>query len=314
LLSGIQNAVIIYNPKAGRGLGRRVRDLNEAQKILRDAGVGADLQATTAPGAASELARQAVAQGRQLVIVCGGDGTINEVVNGLACSRVPMAVLPAGTANVLGKELGLPWDIRAAAKLIPQGRLERIALGAAIPAGPPQAQRYFIAQAGAGADGKLVYAVKLETKLRLGILAYWLEGFRQAMRYPFPEFRVISEGATRDATTVVVGRVKHYGGPVRITTGANLLEAGFEVLIFCPQNWKWLRHMLAFTAALLGQHRKLKECRFWKTTAVRCEPVGSERLYAQVDGEPFGALPIEFRIVPDALTLVVPATWPEFQY
>src|SRR6202051_3254927 len=89
--SEVRDAVLIYNPQAGGG--RKVRQLDEARRIFRNAGIETELQNTTAPGEGTVMARRAVDASRQLVIVCGGDGTVNEVVNGLACSQVPLAVL-----------------------------------------------------------------------------------------------------------------------------------------------------------------------------------------------------------------------------
>ena len=131
MLSGIRDAVLIYNPLAGGGHRRREQHIEEARRILAAAGIDAEPQPTQSPGAATELARRAVERRRQLVIVCGGDGTVNEAVNGLAGSQVPLAVLPAGTANVLAKELGIPRNIPRAAALIPRSSLRRIALGLA---------------------------------------------------------------------------------------------------------------------------------------------------------------------------------------
>ncbi len=113
------------------------------------------------------------------MIACGGDGTLNEVVNGLARSHVPLAVLPAGTGNMLAKELNLPWNLEKAAALIAGSVLRRIALGLVRFARGNRAARYFISVAGAGADGAMVYAVSLLLKRHMGILAYWVEGFRQ---------------------------------------------------------------------------------------------------------------------------------------
>ena len=111
----IQNALLIHNPNAGNGGNGRRSMLDEARRIFRQAGIETEIQETTAPGEATILARRAVEESRQLAIVCGGDGTVNEAVNGLACSQVPLAVLPSGTANVLAKELGLPWNLPRAA-------------------------------------------------------------------------------------------------------------------------------------------------------------------------------------------------------
>lgn len=304
MLTGIRDAVIIYNPTAGRGRRRRRTQLERAQSILKQAGILAEVEATTGPGSATEQARNAVADGRQLVLVCGGDGTINEIVNGLAGSQVPLAVLPGGTANVLVKELSLPWDIPQAAERLARGTLRRIALGLALSPEIHGGQRYFISLAGAGPDGKLVNSVDLETKRRMGILAYWVEGNRQLFTYGFPAFRITTAEQEHTATLVVVGRTKHYGGPVMITTEADLFEDRFEVLAATAQSR--FRYSVDFTRLLLGRMRGTPGNHFWKTAAVRCEPIGSEDVWAQVDGEPIGKLPVEFRIVPDALTLLVP--------
>ncbi|MBI1750422.1 MAG: diacylglycerol kinase family lipid kinase [Acidobacteria bacterium] len=304
MLTGIRDAVILYNPAAGRGQHRRQVQLERAQQILKQAGILAELEATTGPGSATAQARNAVADGRQLVIVCGGDGTINEIVNGLAGSQVPMAVLPGGTANVLVKELSLPWDIPRAAERLARGTPRRMALGVALSSEIPGGRRYFISLAGAGPDGKLVNAVDLETKRRMGILAYWFEGFRQLFQYSFPSFRVITAEQEHTATLVVAGRTKHYGGPVRITTEASLFEDHFEVLAATSQShWRYATNLVKLLA---GYMRGTPGNYYWKTTSVRCEATGGEDIWAQVDGEPIGRLPVEFKIVPDALTLVVP--------
>ncbi len=233
---GIQDALLIYNPTSGRRQNRRFAEIEQAVRILKDAGIRTELAPTTAPMSATAIARQAVEQRRGMVIACGGDGTINEIVNGLAGSQVPMAVLPAGTANILAKELGIPWDIPHAARLISGGTIRRIALGVAIPAKGshtdqvPAEGRYFLCVAGAGPDGAIVNGVDGELKKKAGILAYWVEGMRQVFKYGFPEMRVHSNGEERRATIVVVGRTVNYGGPFKITTGADLFEDSFEFL------------------------------------------------------------------------------------
>ena len=304
MLSGIRDAVLIYNPLAGGGHRRREQHIEEARRILAAAGIDAEPQPTQGPSAATELARRAVERGRQLVIVCGGDGTVNEAVNGLAGSQVPLAVLPAGTANVLAKELGIPRNIPRAAALIPRSSLRRIALGlaASLPARVPQ--RYFLCVAGAGPDGVLIYSVKTEQKVRMGILAYWQEGLRQIIRYRFPRFRIFADGKEAEGTLVVVGRTRHYGGPFCITTGASLFEDSFELAV-CTlrRGWGYLSYL---PAATLGQLRRMPGMEYFKARTVRCEPLSNEPVYAQVDGEPAGRVPIEFTIVPDAITLVVP--------
>lgn len=305
MLSGIHNALIIHNPLAGGHRSRRTRELEAARQILARAGIEAELEATTGIGTATALAGRAVEQRRQLVIVCGGDGTVNEAVNGLAGSQVPLAVLPAGTANVLAKELGIPWSIPRAAELIPTGNLRRVALGLAVPLGAGATQRFFLCVGGAGPDGVMVYSLNPALKLRTGILAYWAEGFRQLFRYRFPRFRIAAAGREMEATMAIVGRTKHYGGPFRITIKADLFEDQFELgLLTTRSRWLYLSYL---PALWLGRLRQRKGVHFWKATSVCCQPLSDAPVYAQVDGESAGRLPMEFRIVPGALTLVVPA-------
>ena len=307
----VSHAALIYNPAAGGGrLRRQIHHLEEAQKILARNGIETTLLVTGEPGDATEFARQSVTDGYDLVIASGGDGTNNEVVNGLAGSNIPLAVLPSGTANILAKELGIPWDVRRAAELIPRARPLRIALGSmerlagsAGHAGNGASRRYFLCVGGAGADGALVYSLDLGSKEQTGILAYWLEGARQVVSYRFPPFRITSGERSLDATLVVVGRTKHYGGPFQITTGASLFEPQFEVVAVTARNpFIFLTYL---PALWFGYLRRRGDVHYWKTDALRCEAT-DDVVHTQLDGEPAGRLGVTFRIVPSALTLLVP--------
>jgi len=300
--SGVRDAVLIINPNAGGG--RRMHQLDKARRVFREAGIETELQLTTAPGEATAMARRIVEQSRQLAIVCGGDGTVNEAVNGLAGSHVPLAVLPSGTANVLAKELSIPWNLPRAAERIVRAQYRRIALGLAIPEKSSGDPRYFLSLAGAGADGALVAAVHPEFKGRAGIIAYWQTGFQELTRYTFPRFRATTGDLTIDATLVVVGRTKHYGGPFQITTEADLQRPEFELMFFSTRSaWRYLAYMPLIWAKQL---RGAPYVHFCKATSLQCVPIDSSPVLIQVDGEPAGRLPAEFRIVPDALTLAMP--------
>jgi diacylglycerol kinase (ATP) len=308
---GISDALLIYNLSSGRRRERRFAEIEQAIRVLKEYGITVELAPTKGPGTATGIARNAVSQRRGMVIACGGDGTINEIINGLAGSRVPMALLPAGTANILAKELRVPWDIPHAARLIRGGIVKRVALGIALaPDGRYSAQvppegRYFLCVGGAGPDGALVQAVNNGLKTKTGQFAYWVEGARQLLRYDFPEITVRSASVERKATIIVVGRTVNYGGPFKITTGANLFEDSFELLTNSTRSG--LRYVACLPALWLGKLRSMKGIEAWKANEVICEAAGAEPVYAQVDGEPIGMLPLCFRIVPDALSLVAPA-------
>ncbi len=304
MLSGIRTATILYNPLAGGGHPRRPKQLEEARQILGKAGIDANLLPTDGPGVAGALARRAADDGAHMVVVCGGDGTLNEAINGLAGSQIPVALLPAGTANILAKELGISWNIPHAAAQVTRGTPVRIALGMMTPLADRNASRYFLSVAGAGADGAVVHALDPAMKLKTGIVAYWMEGFKQLVRYSFPKFHVTDGGRTTEATLIIVGRTKRYGGPFSITTGADLFSNEFELAMFQTQSA--LRYLTYLPATWTGILRRLRDVQFLKTKSVLCEPSAGETVYAQVDGEGWHALPAEFTIVPDALTLVVP--------
>lgn len=309
-MTELHNALLIHNPNAGTGGAARRKRLDEARRIFARRGIEVALKETRAPGEATEIAAHACDEGRQLVIACGGDGTLNEVVNGLASQqnghRVPLALLPAGTANILAKELDLSWDITRAAEQLIRGQVRELALGLATPLDQPENRRYFLSVAGAGPDGQITYAINLELKARLGILAYWWQGVREVFAYKFPRFRVKTAEQTLDASLVIVGRTKHYGGPFKITTGADLYEDQFELLALTTQSgFKYLSYL---PALWLGDLRKTEGVHFWKSNRLVCEPLDNGPVYSQVDGEPLAKLPVEFRIVPRALKLLVPHT------
>ena len=308
MTADLQNALLIHNPNAGNGGHGRRRLLDQARHIFASRGIDADLAETTGPGHATEIAARAAAERRGLVIACGGDGTLNEIVNGLAAHqnghRVPLALLPGGTANILAKELDLPWDIPKAAQKLVHGTVKEIALGLATPLEQPEKKKYFLSVAGAGPDGMIVYSIDLGLKSRVGILAYWWEGLREAFRYKFPHFRVVSGDHKIDASLVIVGRTQNYGGPFKITTEADLFEDHFEILTLATRSG--LRYLSYLPSLWLGKLRGTAGVEFFKSDSVVCEPLDSNPIYAQIDGEPLARLPVEFRIIPRALKLLVP--------
>ena len=302
----LRDALLIVNPRAGRVRPLLSGGLDRVRKILAGQGIESEVAFTDTPGAAEEAARGTVRQGRSLVIACGGDGTLNAVINGLAGSQVAMSLIPAGTANILAKELSLPQNIESAARRLPGGVLRRIALGMVTTCDGASSGRYFLSVGGAGPDGAIVQAVSNHLKRHTGMLAYWVEGARQLGLYKFPRFRITSEDQTLEATMVVVGRTKHYGGPLRITTEADLFGDDFQVMACATRSR--LRYMSYVPLAVAGQVRLAPGTTFFRSKVFRCEPIDAPPVFAQVDGEPAGQLPAEFRVVPDALTLLVPNT------
>jgi len=247
----------------------------------------------------SELARDAVRRGMDLIIVCGGDGTINHVAQGMARSHVPLAILPGGTANMLAREMHIPLSIEKAARSIFTSVPRRIALGRA-------GDRLFISLAGAGLDAAVVRKLNKKWKAAFGIGSYVLEAFLQFFfGPPNPFFMLSANGQRHRVSYACASKSQHYG-PVRVIPEANPFSERFHVYAFPSQSrWRYLQ----YGAGILAW-RKPSPPSFLEFTARRIdlEPIHPEAgaIYLQVDGELAGQLPCTIEIVPDALTLLVP--------
>ncbi len=180
-------AVLIFNPAARRMQAQQGRLLQRVLACLAAEGLNAQVTPTAGPGDATRLAREAVAAQSDLLIACGGDGTVNEVVGGAAGSDVPLLVIPGGTSNVLAREIGVPRDLATAAALSRKGAIRRISLGRA-------GDRRFVLMAGVGVDAGIVAASNSRLKRYLGEGAFWLAGFQQLARYHFLPFDVVVDG------------------------------------------------------------------------------------------------------------------------
>ncbi|MGH9496388.1 MAG: diacylglycerol/lipid kinase family protein, partial [Candidatus Sulfotelmatobacter sp.] len=169
----MRKAALLYNPESG-GSGQRLRELQSALAILRGGGAEAELLPTDSPQHAGEEAKKAIASGADTIFACGGDGTIHNIAQVLAGSKIALGVLPMGTANALAHDLGIPLRIPAAAGAALQGETRSIALGRIAYRdlnGAPGA-RYFVVAAGMGVDAHLFYKLHTGTKKRLGMGAY----------------------------------------------------------------------------------------------------------------------------------------------
>ena len=294
---------LIFNPFAGAlRNGRRERLLAKSLGALQDSGIQAEAVPTTGPGTATAIARQCVESGADLVLVAGGDGTINEAVNGLVNSHVPLGILPAGTANVLAMELAIGKRLERVARALPQCVPERVAVGRLTNRLTPRG-RYFLLMAGIGLDAHIVYGLSASLKASLGKAAYWAGGFSQLGRR-FPEFTIETDGSRHRASFALVARVRNYGGDLEIAPRISMLEDEFELVLFTGQSsFVYLKYMLGVVTRRLEGMRGVTILR---TRRVSCTAPDDSRIHAQVDGEYAGRLPLEIEIQPDALTLLVP--------
>jgi diacylglycerol kinase (ATP) len=305
----LKKAILISNPVAGIKSGRRSRQIQEAVAVLRRVEIAAEVRYTSSPGDGKQLASEAVKDASDLVIVCGGDGTINEVANGMATGPIPLAVLPGGTANIVAKELGVPGSIVKAARQFHSWRPCRIPLGRATwEESGSLRQRYFLAVAGIGFDARIISQLDVSMKLRMGVAAYCWEAVRQVFEYNFPRFQCTVGDSASSPTFAVVQRSSRYAGWLKLARPHSIHEPGFSCCLFegsTPQ-----RYLQYAIGVLSRTHHRMGDIRFLSGSSIRCV---SEKLkgpiYFEVDGELAGKIPVTFDVVPDALTLLAPASF-----
>ena len=235
------------------------------------------------------------------MLVAGGDGTINEVINGMAMSHVPLGILPAGTANVLSIELGFGTRIEKAARMISQCVPERISIGRAE---TDVGSRYFVSMAGVGLDAQIVYDVNARLKAATGKIAYWVAGVSKFFGV-MPEFDVLMGNERMRCGFALASRVRNYGGDLTIASNASILEHDFEVVLFQGRNP--LRYGMYFMGVLTRTLPSFNGVIIDRARKLEIPNAPDRRIYVQVDGEYAGHLPAKIETVEDALTVLMPA-------
>jgi YegS/Rv2252/BmrU family lipid kinase len=292
--------LIVFNPTAGQAESFQ-QDLHAAAEVWREHGWQVDLRPTAGPGDGTRIAREAAAQGYDVVVAAGGDGTINEVVNGLAGTSAALAALPVGTANVWAREIGLPLQPRAAAETLLQAQVRRIDLGCA-------GGRYFLLMAGVGFDAAVVGEVLPPEKRRLGILAYVLRALGVALRYRGTRVRLQLDGrrAGGRVLLVVIGNSQLYGGVVKITARAIIDDGLLDVCIIKGSSLG--SAPLRMLSILLRRYNTDPKIEYHRARSVRVE--SRRGLPVQVDGDHIGRTPMTFEVAPGALRALLPPQLP----
>lgn len=298
--ASVAKATLILNPKTGRYASRRIRPARELASQLESLGVEVDLKLTQAPGEATEFAARAARNGSGDVIVAGGDGTVNEVIQGLAGTSARLAIIPRGTGNVLARELGLPLDEEQAVAVAARGKSRKIYLGVAIDETSNE-RRCFALMAGIGLDAAVVRRVQPGLKKRIGQGAFWVSGLSHLATWNPRPFTLEIDGHEYKATFATVGKSAKYGGDLAITPGARLDQPEFEVCMI--KTMSRLRYLRLLSYAMRnGIPRDNPAVEFVKAASVRAH---GDAL-VQVDGELIGHLPMRFEIAPHSLEIIVP--------
>jgi diacylglycerol kinase (ATP) len=287
----LKDTLIILNPAARGARTQRLR--TQVEKLAR----GTTLCATTDAGEAEFLARNAVAEGYERIVAAGGDGTINEIVNGIAGhSNIALGVLPLGTMNVFATELGLPVnDLASCWKIIQGNKTHRVDL-------PRANRKHFVQLAGVGLDAQAVKETSRAFKRNFGPLSYLISAVQIASRTP-PILRIESEeAATGEGSFVLVGNGRLYGGRFPFFKQAVMDDGLLDVIVFKRLNYvdiiRYLQDVV-FTPQISSP-----EVEYFQTKRLR---VSSDQIVpVEIDGELVGNCPVEFKIRAGGLRVLTP--------
>ncbi|HTA95478.1 MAG TPA: diacylglycerol kinase family protein [Verrucomicrobiae bacterium] len=290
---------VIFNPAARGNKARHFRH------HLDEIGGQSALKATAAPGDARRLAAHAIADGFDLIVAAGGDGTVNEVLNGIADTpngfeRARLGVLPLGTVNVFARELKIPMKLDRAWEILQRGRETKIDLGCAeFFTGGVRKKQFFAQLAGAGLDARAIELLDWPLKKKIGPLAYIVAGLK-ALREKKPEIKVLANGQNFSGELILIGNGKFYGGSFGIFPSADLRDGLLDVCVFPRANFST---MFRCAPNFLAR-QKLPEKIVRRFQAGKFELVCESAAAFELDGEWAGNLPVAFSVGREKLRVV----------
>ena len=300
------NVNLIVNPIAGNKALRSIKNIEDL--LRKKASVKTFI--TEKKGDAESFARESSLEfnsklktqnSKLLVIVAGGDGTFNEVINGILSSKesaakkkiVTLAFIPLGTTNVLAKELNIPENVGKAVHLALTGTAKKISLGRIN-------GRYFALMAGIGFDGEAVLRAKDSIKKISGKEAYIFSGINALIKYNPSLIEVKTSEGTFTGYTAVVGKAKCYGGNFHVTPQASLTEPLLDLCLF---KGKTRKDLVRFIIGVIRErHLNFNDVFYGKFSEM--EITSNEEVHVQIDGDYFGTLPAKIDVVKDAISLV----------
>lgn len=309
----MRRAVLLYNPQSGSRSVKRLRIIERISNALRDKGHDIQSIPTEAPGTAGGQAAEACTAGAEIVFACGGDGTVHEVLQGMAFQpKAALGVVPLGTANALARHLQLSLDpVQAAIQQL--GREpQTIPVGQIMYQTPEgERSRYFIVMAGAGPDGALVYKMLTEGKQCLGRLSYYLRAAGIFSSTHFGPFRVQvtaqngTEPTQLEAVSAMAVRVGDLGGLFSpLIREASLEHPHLRLTLAAPPANVSLPAWFALSWSRL--HRWNPHVRTLEVERFTCGSSKAGPIQVQADGEWLGHTPMTVQLIPNALRLLMP--------
>ncbi len=289
--------MLIANPTAGKAGEKKICQVAD---YLRDEGASVDVCITRKRGdaleAATKAARGSQAKKTDCIAAAGGDGTINEVVNGIAGSSVPMGVIPLGTVNLFALETGIPMDALKACDVILRGEVKEVRVGMVN-------GRRFMLMAGVGFDADVVYRLHLGLKRKLGRLSYVLTGLGRLAGYSYNRLSIELDGEAMEGYSVIIGNMKYYGGRLSITPLADFEKEKLDVCVF---KGRGAFNMLRYAWGVFNKRHLLYDDVEYRTV-MTLKVSSNKKTYIQIDGDTFGTLPAEFKKARETVRVILPA-------
>ena len=284
----MNNTIVILNPAAGNG--QATQEQERIQSIVGNCPV----RVTSHCAEAEALARRAAEEGFEKVVAAGGDGTVNEVINGIAGSSVALGLLPIGTVNVFAMELGLPsrnlelcWDI------IQSNNVRLVDL-------PSANGRFFVQLAGVGLDAQVVKETSQAFKRSFGPLSYLISAAQIAVRQP-PKLFIGSESTSVDeASFVLIGNGRLYGGPFPFFKHAIIDDGLLDVVLF--KRLGYLEIIKYLQDVVFRSDIRSPDIEYFQTKHLRV--TSAQDVPLELDGELAGNCPVDFRIQEKALQVL----------
>ncbi len=287
------NIALIYNPVAGSARTRR--KLDPIISELNNLGVEINLLETTGPGQTRSLAERAIGENPAALVIAGGDGTVSEAAAALKGKKIPLAVIPTGTVNLLARELALPPS--------PAGMARLIAFGPVRPIYPGFIDdRMFLVVAGVGFDALTVQGVSLALKRIIGRWAYAVAGLSLLAAWKSPAYTIRTEGAEETVAGLTIANGLYYAGPFWWTREASVFRPGIYGCLF--KRFGRIGIIQAVSALLLNRVAKTKTVSVERTDKVRItEPVGDP---IHADGDIVATVPATISSSPEPLLVIAP--------
>ncbi|MGI9499223.1 MAG: diacylglycerol/lipid kinase family protein [Geminicoccaceae bacterium] len=291
-----KHILVVANPTAGSARGNKLRRMVDGLERL---GCSVTVHETQAQGDAEQFVADVDCRQFDAIAVAGGDGTINEVLNGMPKNGPPLAILPLGTVNVLAREIGLPQSIDDIIETVVLGPSRSISIGEVN-------GRRFAVMASVGFDAMVVEKVDLDLKRYIGRLAYLYETLRQFIVSSPSTFRLCIDGGEKEAQGVIIANGRHYAGRYVAAPDAHLEKPSLDVCrLTRPGRLAAPGYLISM---FLGRLAERDDYRIGEATGL--EILGPAGAPLQADGDVLCRLPATIRVLPAAVDLVFPSSEP----